>query len=175
MRSYARVRTWVGVTALAMLAGACSHGGAVETAMPSQNDATMPAITAADLKERLLIFADDSMLGRRGGSIGNMKGTAYIEAQVRRMGLVPAGDNGTYFQAVPLVTRTLAQTANLNVDGAVFAPFTDFLALGAGAGAVRPFAGTTAIYAGARTARGHPREHGQHPAALPGGAARLDQ
>ena len=67
--------------------------------------ATVPAITAGDLMTRLYIFADDSMLGRRSGDVGNLKGTAYIEREVRRLGLVPAGDNGTYFQNVDLVRR----------------------------------------------------------------------
>src|SRR5438128_11557750 len=58
-------------------------------------------ITAADLMTRLYIFADDSMMGRDdGGPVGNLKGTAYIEREVRRLGLTPAGDNGGYFQDI---------------------------------------------------------------------------
>ena len=64
---------------------------------------TKPAITAADLMTRLYIYADDSMMGRQAGSEYNIKSTAYIEGQVRKLGLVPAGDAGGYFQAVPLV------------------------------------------------------------------------
>ena len=63
---------------------------------------TQTAITAADAMTRLYIFADDSMMGRRTGDLGGLKGTAYIEREVRRLGLVPAGDNGTFFQAVPV-------------------------------------------------------------------------
>jgi len=58
------------------------------------------AITAADLRTRLYIYADDSMMGRRIGTVGNLKATAYIEREVRRMGLEPAGDSGTYFQEI---------------------------------------------------------------------------
>ena len=72
---------------------------------------TTPAITAADLMTRLYIFADDSMMGRQVGTEYNLKGTAYIEREVRRLGLEPAGDNGGYFQNIPLVTRTTVDTA----------------------------------------------------------------
>ena len=36
-----------------------------------------------------------------------MKGTAYIAAEVKRLGLRPAGDSGSYFQNVPFIARTL--------------------------------------------------------------------
>src|SRR5947208_35306 len=66
---------------------------------------TTAPISAADLMTRLYIFADDSMMGRQVGTEYNLKGTAYIEREVRRIGLVPAGDNGGYFQNIPLFTN----------------------------------------------------------------------
>src|SRR5512142_1928949 len=68
---------------------------------------TTKAITAEDLMTRLYVFADDSMLGRRGGTLGNVKGTNYIAQEAQRIGLKPAGENGTYFQTIPLMQRTL--------------------------------------------------------------------
>ena len=62
---------------------------------------TQSAITANDLRTRLYQFADDSMKGRRIGEPGNFKGTAYIANEFKRLGLKPAGDNGTYFQVLP--------------------------------------------------------------------------
>jgi hypothetical protein len=61
---------------------------------------TQPAITANDLRTRLYQFADDSMQGRRIGELGNYKGTEYIASEFRRLGLKPAGDNGTFFQTL---------------------------------------------------------------------------
>ncbi|HEX3534131.1 MAG TPA: hypothetical protein VHT23_07905, partial [Gemmatimonadaceae bacterium] len=49
---------------------------ACATAMQSvPGDPTSPAITAQDLKTRLYIFSDDSMMGRQFGTEGNLKGT----------------------------------------------------------------------------------------------------
>jgi Peptidase family M28 len=59
---------------------------------------TVSAITANDLRTRLYQISDDSMLGRRVGELGNYKATTYIAAEYKRLGLKPAGDNGTYFQ-----------------------------------------------------------------------------
>jgi len=59
---------------------------------------TVAAITANDLRTRLYGLADDSMLGRRIGEPSNYKATEYIAREFKRLGLKPAGDNGTWFQ-----------------------------------------------------------------------------
>ncbi len=61
---------------------------------------TAARIEEADLRTRLFIFADDSMEGRRAGSRGHVRATAYIAGELTRLGLKPAGDNGSYFQRV---------------------------------------------------------------------------
>src|SRR3954469_8389604 len=66
---------------------------------------TAAAITPGDLKTRLYIFADDSMQGRQFGRIGNMKGTNYIASELKRLGVKPMGDNGTYFQNLQITVR----------------------------------------------------------------------
>jgi len=89
---------------------------------------TSAAISAADLMTRLYIFADDSMMGRQVGTVYNLKGTAYIESEVRRLGLQPAGDNGGYFQNIPLYAYTVDSTAtSLKVGGKTLAYGTDYL------------------------------------------------
>ena len=87
---------------------------------------TTAAITAADLMTRLYIFADDSMMGRQVGTEYNLKGTAYIEREVRRLGLVPAGDSGTYFQNIPLYTYAADTTAMVHLGSEMLAFSTDF-------------------------------------------------
>ena len=62
---------------------------------------TRAAIDVRDLQIRLYQFAADSMLGRQVGRAGNKKGSDMIAAEDKRLGLLPAGDNGTYFQALP--------------------------------------------------------------------------
>ncbi|HEU0300344.1 MAG TPA: hypothetical protein VFR37_12835, partial [Longimicrobium sp.] len=88
---------------------------------------TGAAISAEDLRTRLYIMADDSMKGREAGTRGGAMGTDYIAAELRRMGLQPAGDDGTFFQQIPLMRRGVADGAALSVDGAPLAYGTDFL------------------------------------------------
>ncbi len=93
---------------------------------------TVAAITAGDLMSRLYIFADDSMMGRQVGTVYNLMGTAYVEREVRRMGLLPAGDDG-FFQDIGMAGRAFDTTAStLSVDGVSFRPGADFLAASGG-------------------------------------------
>jgi Peptidase family M28 len=90
---------------------------------------TSPEITAEDLMTRLYIFADDSMLGREAGTEGNVRGTNYLAAEAQRIGLLPAGENGTYFQTVPLIHRAPDSSSTLTIDGTRLELVRDFLPL----------------------------------------------
>ena len=91
-----------------------------------QGGATVPAITACDLMTRLYIYAADSMRGREAGTVDALNATAYIEREVRKLGLKPAGDNGTYFQNMPVSARVLAANSSITVGGRSFRPDVDF-------------------------------------------------
>src|SRR2546425_8857150 len=108
---------------------------------------TQTAITPADLMTRLYLYSDDSMMGRLAGSEYNPKAPAYIASEVKRFGLVPAGDSGGYFQNVPLVKRQLDASAGLSVDGTSLRPWNEFVPRDPGR-ATRAFDGAQAVYAG---------------------------
>jgi len=135
--------------------------GAQDATLPLKHEPkpTTPAITAGDLMTRVYIFADDSMMGREAGTEGNVKGTAYIESQLRQLGLTPAGDSGTFFQTVPLVRRTWDTKATLTVDGEPLAIGTDYQPLPM-RGTPRALGGTQVVYGGVfgDTANLPPRE-----------------
>jgi hypothetical protein len=109
---------------------------------------TSAAITEADLRTRLYIFADDSMLGRGAGTIGNKKGTDYIAAELRRLGLEPAGDNGTYFQALPFGYRVYTSESQLTAGNQSLRFGEDFAPTPAGQFASTTFANAQVIYGG---------------------------
>ena len=108
---------------------------------------TTAAITPADLETRLYIFADDSMQGRLLATPGNVKAVEYIADEVKRMGLVPMGDKGTYFQVVNVVDRKFDPASNLVIGTAKFAPWTDFVLRDQGS-AARSLNGVQAIFGG---------------------------
>ena len=90
---------------------------------------TSQAITPEDLMTRLYIFSDDSMQGRQFGRVGNMRGTNYIAGEVKRLGLQPAGDHGTYFQRLPMLFRRFTENSSITADGATLKFNTDFVPL----------------------------------------------
>jgi hypothetical protein len=141
-----RLATLVVVASLSHLKPREAHG---QASLPLKYTAkpTQPAITPEDAMSRLYIFADDSMMGRRAGDVGGLKGTAYIEREVRRMGLVPGGDNGTFFQAVPLFNRSLDTNSKLAADTENLTVNTDYVPLHPG-GRPRALDGKQVIYAG---------------------------
>ena len=87
---------------------------------------TVAAITPCDLMTRLYIYADDSLQGREAGTIGNLKATAYIEHQVRSLGLKPAGDNGTYFLWMPVTRHIVTSSSTISAGGKTFHEGRDF-------------------------------------------------
>jgi hypothetical protein len=123
-----RMRSVTVALAAATLAGcasapAAAPSAATTAALPFGNPyklaptPTSAGITESDLRTRLYIFADDSMQGRQYGRAGNMKGTEYIARELQRLGVEPAGDNGTYFQEMPVVQRKFAATSTFAVKG----------------------------------------------------------
>ena len=108
---------------------------------------TTAAITERDLQTRLYQFADDSMLGRQVGRIGNFKGTNYIAGELKRLGLVPAGDNGTYFQNLPYHIHEFTNHSRLTIDGNPLEWETDWVAV-AGPRAPRPIVQAPVVFGG---------------------------
>jgi hypothetical protein len=107
------------------------------------------AITTADLEMHLTAFAHDSMMGRESGKLGNYLATEYLAAEAARLGLEPAGDDGTYFQTIPLVQRVLDPEASVGVGGVEFEVGSDYLPV-PGIGGMLPF-GTAGSLDGVET------------------------
>lgn len=108
---------------------------------------TTAAITARDLQIRLYQFADDSMLGRQVGRAANQKGTDLIAAEVKRLGLLPAGNNGTYFQNLPFHLRKFTDQSRVTVDGNPVAWNSDIVAV-PGLRAPRPVLNAPVVFGG---------------------------
>lgn len=108
---------------------------------------TAAPISAADLMSRVYVFADDSMMGRQVGTEYNLKGTAYIEREVRRIGLLPAGENGGYFQALPLFNNYTDSTTSLKVGDQALKGDVDYLPIARAARRIE-FDGKPVLYVG---------------------------
>ena len=84
---------------------------APEAATPPAAAHTFTAdITEADFADMVKALSSDEFEGRAPGSVGEEKTTTYLEAQMKRIGLQP-GNNGSYFQDVPMVETTADEAA----------------------------------------------------------------
>ena len=143
-----RVTFRVGAFTTAVLVPLLGCGPSAGTSpAPSPSGGTSAGISAADLRTRLYVFSDDSMQGRRSVTPGNVKATDWIAAEARRIGLEPAGDDGSWFQTVPILQRTLDPATALTVEGTTFKAWDDIIPRDQGTGA-RPVDGARAIYGG---------------------------
>ncbi|MFB3132011.1 MAG: peptidase M28, partial [Rhodothermales bacterium] len=66
----------------------------------------LAALDSATARAHLEILSSDAMEGRGTGQPGEERAVAYIAGQMEAAGLEPAGDDGSFFQAVPLLGST---------------------------------------------------------------------
>lgn len=95
-------------------------------AVAQQTNANSPAtrvaraVDANVVRAHLEFLADDALEGRKPDTRGGELAAKYIATQFERLGLEPAGDSGTYFQQVPIIS--LDPQPTLSVTGAGATP-----------------------------------------------------
>jgi hypothetical protein len=124
---------------------------------PGPLDAAAETITASDLRSRIGILADDSMLGRDTPSPGLERAAEYVIGEFQRLGLHPAGERGTYVQRFG-VSRWTVDTAGSTLDMAArgaraSAAFGDDVRVIGGVVSGQPVGGSAVLLAGPITAR----------------------
>ncbi len=73
-------------------------------------------ITGDEIKSHIAVLADDSLQGRKPFTAGETKAIRYISSEFKKMELAP-GNNGSYFQEVPMVEVTSMPAAGLSISG----------------------------------------------------------
>ncbi len=91
---------------LALLAASCLCGGQIRE------------ISGERIRAHVRFLASDLLEGRGVGTRGGQLATEYLAAQFALVGAKPAGEDGTYFQKVPLVGVETAPEAELTAAGA---------------------------------------------------------
>jgi hypothetical protein len=88
------------------------------------------------VKERSIVettktLADDRFEGRGTLQPGGERAATWIADRMKKLGLAPGGEGGTYMQQVPLEASEFGQASHITVDGTPLAYGTDWSALGA--------------------------------------------
>ena len=105
--------------AAALAATAC-------TTVPRDAPVAAPALSVATMKEVTRTLSLDEFEGRAPGTPGEEKTLAYLVRQFERVGLQP-GNDGSWFQDVPLVEITASGHEPLRIAGASYAHGTDWV------------------------------------------------
>src|SRR5581483_9810547 len=87
-------------------------------------------ITPDDIKTHIAVLANDSLLGRKPFTPGETKTISYISREFKQIGLEP-GNNGSYFQDVPMVEIKGTPSETIDISGKASMSFyntTDFVA-----------------------------------------------
>lgn len=104
-------------------AGTAPAAGDASAAVPADPNG------ARRIEADVRFLADDLLEGRAAGTRGYDLASLYVANRYRAIGLAPAGDNGTYFQTVPLLeARRLREGAAFTVqrdDGDLAFAFQD--------------------------------------------------
>lgn len=102
MRSFVIAATALAVSASALAAYPAPGGS--------------PAISVERMKEATRVLSSDEYEGRAPGTPGEEKTAAYLVEQFKAVGLLP-GNNGSWFQKVPLVDITASNYSPLAITG----------------------------------------------------------
>jgi len=92
------------LAACLLLLCACGRDGAAAPPTPAATPA--PSAGAQRLAADVRALADDRMQGRRTGTPGYDRAAQFVADRFRALGLQPAGDDGSWFQRVPLLAST---------------------------------------------------------------------
>ena len=72
--------------------------------------ATSAAISGDDIAQRIKTLADDTFEGRAPGTETGEAAARWIAEEMKRIGLQPGGENGSYLQPVGMVELTLDES-----------------------------------------------------------------
>jgi Zn-dependent M28 family amino/carboxypeptidase len=105
--------------ALSLIASLFALTAALSAQTPVATSAPATPISADRIKQDVRILSSDEFLGRGPGEPGDEKTVAYLADAFAKAGLEPAGENGTFFQDVPLVRldRQAGATMTLKLGG----------------------------------------------------------
>ena len=97
------------IAPLALAAGLCSQRS------ESGQKPWQPEFSIDRIRAHIKYLAGDELQGRGIGSRGEELAIEHIARQFEKAGLKPAGDKGTFYQAVPLVMVTTGPKASLEM------------------------------------------------------------
>ena len=107
MKSLTRLPWVLGPILLLSAASSASSMGELETS---------PEVRASDIEAHVRFLASDELRGRMTGTPESVTAARYLAAVLERAGLEPAGDDGTFLQAVPFQRERFLDVPELELS-----------------------------------------------------------
>jgi hypothetical protein len=85
----------------------------------------LSTIREAELRRDLFAMAADTFRGREAGTLDEWRASLWLAERARAAGLEPAGDDGTYFQLVPMRRVRVSSASRVELGGGVLALWRD--------------------------------------------------
>lgn len=89
------------------------------------NPPGLDLIKEADLKKDLYTFADAHFKGRSAGTLDELKASMWLAEKYRSIGLLPAGDDGTYLQFFTMLRNRIADNSFIRIQNKEFKLWED--------------------------------------------------
>lgn len=100
--------------------------GSLAAQTPKPPPAAISVIREADLKRDLFALAGDAMAGREAGTVDEMRASMWLAEAMRKIGLSPRGDQGSWFQWWNMRrTRISSTTSSVKLGGRTLTLWTD--------------------------------------------------
>jgi hypothetical protein len=113
---------------LLVLVVALSQAASTSIALPAQVRAAADRIVASQLEKDLAFLSSDELRGRATPSPGFDKAAEYIAARLKAAGVIPAGDQGSYFQRYTMIeSRVDPAASTITIGDATLRLDTDFV------------------------------------------------
>lgn len=118
-----QTKTLMTLSSMLLLSACSATSPTAEVAPIAATSQAAPAVQGADanrIAAHMQFLADDALEGRDTGSKGHLIASNYIATNFQQLGLAPAGDNGGFFQKVPLKQSKLVNNSaslSFNING----------------------------------------------------------
>ncbi len=96
----------------------------------------MAAITQEDLRRDLHIIGGDAFRGREGGTVDELRASVWVAEELRKIGLEPMGDFGSFFQWWHIRRTRVGASSLVRIGDRTFAMWKDIAVSGNNAAVV---------------------------------------
>jgi Zn-dependent M28 family amino/carboxypeptidase len=111
-----------------LLAASCTQPPAAPEAETEQAGPALDEISERVIEAHIKMLSSDSFEGRAPSTRGGTLAAEYLATQLELLGVEPAGENGTYFQQVPIVESNVSRNFTLSVPGHTYRYYEDVVA-----------------------------------------------